>query len=115
MRLAVAGYRDYHDREKVFQLLDLFRETNLVEEIITGDARGVDSLARDYARINNIKLTVFTAQWNKYGKRAGPLRNQEIIDNSDFLIAFVHMNSIGTLDTIAKAKNKGINIIKYDI
>ncbi|KKL45313.1 hypothetical protein LCGC14_2356910, partial [marine sediment metagenome] len=50
------------------------------------------------------KLTVYRAEWDKYGKSAGFLRNQTIIDNCDMVVAFWDGKSKGTADTINKAK-----------
>lgn len=58
--------------------------------IISGGARGVDSAAIDFATVHFCKLEVFKADWNKHGKAAGPIRNQQMLDEGkpDLVVAF---------------------------
>ncbi len=59
-----------------------------VTEIVSGGAKGIDTCAKIYALKNNIKLTEFLPEYEKYGKRAPLIRNLEIIDYADEVIAF---------------------------
>ena len=59
-----------------------------VTEIVSGGAKGIDTCARQYALKNNIKLTEFLPEYNKYGKSAPLKRNLQIIDYADMVIAF---------------------------
>lgn len=77
------------------------------EEIVSGGARGIDSCAREYAKKNGIKLTEFLPDYERYGKRAPLLRNLEIIDHADLIIAFWDGISRGTKYTIENAKLRG--------
>lgn len=62
----------------------------------------------------NIPLKIYYANWKKYGKAAGPIRNSLIIDDCTHVIAFPSKNGSGTQDTINKAKRSGKIIeIKY--
>jgi hypothetical protein len=61
-------------------------------------------LAATYAEEHRIPLIVFEADWNKHGKRAGFIRNTDIVMESDMIVAFWDGKSRGTADTIAKAK-----------
>ena len=75
-----------------------------IQEIVSGGAAGADSLGERYANYYNIPIKRFLPEWDKYGKRAGYLRNQTIIDNCDMVLAFWDGQSRGTADTIEKAK-----------
>ena len=78
-----------------------------VKEIVSGGARGVDLCAAEYARKNGIKLTEFLPQYERYGRRAPIVRNKEIVDYADEVIAFWDGRSSGTLSVINYAKKVG--------
>nr|QBK89510.1 MAG: DNA recombination-mediator protein A [Pithovirus LCPAC001] len=85
--------------------------------IISGGAKGVDTLAQKYAQDNNIEMKIHHAEWNKYGKSAGPIRNQLIVNDITHLLALPVKNSVGTYSTINKAKksNKNVTIIMVTV
>lgn len=118
IKLIVAGTRTFTDyqyvKDKIEDLLKSKSLSNKEIEIITGGARGVDTLAERWARENNVKCTVVKADWGIYGKSAGPRRNQVMTEIGDILLAFWDGKSRGTKDMIAKAKGKKIDIyIRY--
>ena len=80
-------------------------------EFVSGGARGTDTLAELYAKEHNIPITIYKADWENLGKGAGFVRNQLIVDDSDYMIIFWNYSSRGTEDTIRKAKEKGITYI----
>lgn len=73
--------------------------------LLHGDARGVDRTVAAYARRHGIPVQAFPADWNRFGKAGGPLRNQEIVTECHALIAWP--GNIGTQDCIAKARRLG--------
>ena len=85
-----------------------------VTEIVSGGAKGIDSCARDYAQENNIKLTEFLPQYEKYGKGAPLKRNLQIINYSDEVLAFWDGKSRGTKYVIDQCRknNKKVTIQK---
>lgn len=99
MKLAVVGSRHFNNYDCFKQTLYEYFHTDVSFSmpganpwhfsIITGDASGVDEMARKFAKENNLELGVFNAEWQKYGKSAGPIRNTEIVKNSDIMIAFL--------------------------
>lgn len=104
-KLAVVGSRDFPDLDLVEKILQ-----SRVGPMITGDASGVDRKVANFADEYNIELEVFEANWDKYGKQAGPIRNQEIVDEADYVLAFWDGESRGTKDTIDKAVKAGIPV-----
>jgi predicted Rossmann fold nucleotide-binding protein DprA/Smf involved in DNA uptake len=82
--------------------------------VVSGGARGVDSWAEDAAIERGLEIVVFRADWDRYGNRAGPLRNAEIVAHSDRVIAFWDGKSRGTLNTILMAHSRGLPISVYD-
>jgi len=84
MKLAVVGCRDFTRYGYIRRVLSKHPCTH----IVSGGARGVDSLAKQYADENNIVPIVFKAEWDKYGKKAGFIRNELIVKECDELVAF---------------------------
>ena len=77
------------------------------DEIVSGGAVGVDSCAAEYAKKNGLKLTVFLPQYERYGRAAPIVRNKEIEDYSDKIVAFWDGKSKGTLSVIKYAEKMG--------
>lgn len=88
-------------------------------EIISGHAKGADSLGEKYADEHNLKCTIFEANWKKYGRAAGPIRNSQMLEyakqENPLVVAFWDGESHGTKDTITKAKKLNIRceVIMY--
>ena len=79
-------------------------------EIVSGGASGVDTSAQEYAIANNIKLTEFLPEYDKFGRRAPLKRNLLIIEYADLTLAFWDGKSHGTRFVIDKCLELGINI-----
>ena len=79
-----------------------------ITEVVSGGVRGVDKLGEQYAKDYELRLKVFPADWNKYGNRAGPIRNEQMGDYADALIAVWDGKSHGTKHMIEYAKKKGL-------
>lgn len=90
MKVLVCGGRDFNNQNNLFYVLDWFSSQNLITQIIQGGARGADSLAGFWAQQRNISINVFPANWNKHGKSAGYIRNQQMLDEGkpDMVVAF---------------------------
>lgn len=113
MKLLIAGSRDFQDYCKLCKTLDEFLSKNKVTEIVSGTARGADRLGEQYAYERNIKLARFPANWDKYEKRAGYLRNVDMGNYCDCAIIFWDGVSKGTkhmIDTLEKL-NKQYKIV----
>ncbi len=83
-----------------------------VTEIVSGGARGIDTCAKEYAAANNIKLTEFLPEYDKYGRTAPLYRNIQIIDYADEVFAFWDGTSRGTAFVIkqCRIKNKKVTV-----
>jgi UDP-N-acetylmuramoylalanine-D-glutamate ligase len=109
MRVLVCGGRDYSNRERVFTSLDMLNSKYPVAMVIHGAARGADSLADEWAKERGVPVERYPAQWDKHGKAAGPLRNQEMIEaKPDAVVAFP--GGRGTEDMVARAKAAGVRV-----
>lgn len=123
MRILVCGGRDFNDWNKLELELNRIiesRYTNYDEiVIIEGGAKGADSLARDYADIYDLGHIKYPAQWGKYGNKAGPIRNQQMLDEGkpDLVVAFHGKpredgRRTGTQDMVSRAKKAGVKVIE---
>ena len=83
---------------------------------MSGGANGADKLGEKFAKDNNIETEIYLPDWNKFGKKAGYIRNKLIIENCDEVIAFWNGKSAGTKITIdiAKKLNVSLHIIKIE-
>lgn len=109
MKVLITGSRNWSDRKAIETAMTKFKP----EIIIEGGANGADRMAKEYANNNNKKVIEAKANWEKYGKQAGPIRNAEMISmKPDLVIAFSKdlNEDRGTRDTINKAIAKGIKV-----
>jgi len=114
IRLGIVGSRNFYNYEEFgIRLHEAIFNWNISNfEIISGGAQEADSLAERFAKENNIPIEVFRADWNLYGKRAGPIRNKKIVENSTHILTFPSIeNSPGTMNTISLAKKVNLEII----
>lgn len=113
IKLAIVGSRSFNNYELLKKEINNFISENdfSINQIISGGARGADNLGEKYAKELNIETQIFYPDWNKYGKKAGFIRNEDIINNSDVIIAFWDGQSHGTKHDIELA-NKYKKILK---
>ncbi len=103
MIYAVVGCRNYAlDYEQIAKILYNYIALGK-DYIVTGDATGIDKIARRFGKENNISVGVFKANWNEYGKAAGPIRNEKLVKECNELIAFWDGKSKGTKSSIKLA------------
>lgn len=105
--LAIIGSRDFTNLSYAASVAKPYIEIHDIEEIVSGGAAGADRLAEEIAEIYGLRIRVFKANWKKYGKAAGMIRNGDIIDNCDCALVFWNGESKGTLNSInrlAKAR-----------
>lgn len=110
MKLLIAGSRSIKD----FDLEPYI--PNDTELIISGGAKGVDTLAEDYADKHNISKIILRPEYSKYGKAAPLKRNEKMIEMCDELLVIWDKKSRGSLFTIkhAQAKAKPVKIVTVE-
>lgn len=84
-----------------------------ITEVVCGEARGVDSLGKKYALTNSIPVKSFPANWNKYGRGAGSIRNRQMAEYAEALIAVWDGYSTGTGNMITNARSLGLKVFIY--
>lgn len=114
-QVIIAGGRDFSNYELLCRKCDQFFCNTRPSAIISGMARGADSLGVRYAEEHNIPVLEFPAMWNKLGKRAGMIRNIQMLDAADAVVAFWDGQSKGTGHMISETKKRGlpIRVVSY--
>lgn len=107
MITAVIGSRNFTDYKLLESTLESLPE---ITQIVSGGAKGADSLAKTYAEQHQLPLVIFKPDWKQYGKGAGIVRNRQIIDAAQMVVAFWDGVSKGTASSLALAKAKGIPV-----
>lgn len=111
MRVIIAGGREFDDYDLLCsEMVDLNLDMTTLS-IVSGTARGADSLGERWAYNNNIPVNKFPALWRVHGKSAGYRRNAEMADNADMLVAFWDGKSKGTRHMIDLANRKGLAVL----
>lgn len=110
-RVLVCGGRDYACREQLFAVLDQAHGANPIEVVIHGGARGADALAAEWATVRVVAQQMFRAKWDELGKRAGPIRNKQMLaeGSPDVVIAFA--GGRGTADMVRISRNAGVPVV----
>lgn len=123
MRVLVCGGRDYLAYDKVFDALEDLYMRNFDDSedlvVIQGGAKGADYFAklwalREFGHVSHVKHIEFPANWKKYGRGAGAVRNQQMIDEGkpDLVLAFP--GGTGTADMVSRARKNNIKVIEIE-
>lgn len=116
-KVIIAGTRDFSDIDLLRDKCDQILATKNEVEVVSGACRGADYLGEVYAKEKGYTITQFKAKWSELGKSAGYVRNAEMAEYADALIAFWDGKSKGTKHMIdlAEKNNLQIRIVRYDI
>lgn len=98
MRLVVTGGRDYSDTQRAFAALDELHARRPITVLIEGEAAGLDKRARVWAIRCGVAVEPYPANWQAYGKAAGGIRNQQMIDEGRPDYGLVFPGGAGTAD-----------------
>lgn len=118
-RVLVCGSRDWSDPMAIQLTLERLDAVHGIEAVIHGDCRGADRAAGQWARDTRwVSLLVFPADWERYGRRAGPIRNRQMItEGQPTMVLAFHPdleNSRGTKDMVRAAKDAGLPVYLFD-
>ena len=115
MRILVTGSRDWSHRDVMADALRGFSDGSPIT-IVHGGARGADQMAGEWARKHGLEEEVFPAQWNTHGKRAGFVRNAEMVATQpDVCVAFIKNQSKGATMTADLAEAAGIPTYRWTV
>ena len=112
MKIVVAGSRKYKDYDEAKKYIDECISELAPDEVvvISGGCSGADMLGERYAEECGLKVKRIKAEWSKYGKAAGPIRNKIMAKESDTVICFWDGVSTGTRSMIEEAKKEGTRV-----
>lgn len=112
MKIIFTGGRNYKNKELTFYYLELFDPS----DVVVGDCpTGLDSFVDEYCKANHIGFSSYFADWEKYGRAAGPIRNKIMCEenqDANFVLAFP--GGKGTENCIKEAKKLGIHVLRVD-
>lgn len=111
MKLIIAGGRSRRLTHEDIKLLDEIYQQEDVTTVISGDCHGVDREAAEWAERKNIFVWREPAQWAKYGRRAGPIRNEKMAEMADAVVLFP--GGVGTNSMFQIAKKYKLRIYDY--
>lgn len=101
MKTIIAGSRGIENYTRVQTILNTLKQKFLIDEVVSGTARGVDLLGERWAKEHNIKISRYPADWKTHGKPAGHIRNHQMALYADILVALWDGESRGTQNMIS--------------
>lgn len=119
-KVIIAGGRNFSDKNLLTESCNAILKPLVKDHaitIISGNAPGADRTGERYAQERGFKIKRMPADWKKYGKAAGPIRNREMAEQADALIAFWDGSSRGTANMIESARHRNliVNVINYPV
>jgi predicted double-glycine peptidase len=113
VKTIIAGDRTFSNYQTLIVAVN--QSNFIITEVVSGAAKGVDTLGEKWAKEKSIPIKRFPADWSRYGKLAGPIRNKEMANYAEALIALPSKDSKGTRDMIRQAKSVGLKVFVYEI
>jgi len=112
-KVAIVGSREWSDYEII---RDYVYSLDANDTVVSGGARGVDSFAEFYAIERGLDVLIFRADWDQHGRRAGLIRNHDIVQKCDRLVAFWDGKSTGTQHSVrlAREADKPVLLLRPD-
>lgn len=108
--LLVTGGRDFDDYQRVARALGSAYSHQPALAVVQGGARGADALARRWCESTGVPCITVPALWDYYGKRAGSMRNQWMLDYFDINYVTAFPGGTGTADMVRRARAKGVPV-----
>lgn len=108
MRVIIAGSRNVTDYGLL--LTAISKSGFEIHEVVSGACRGVDKMGEKFAETHSLPCKKFPADWNQYKNSAGPIRNKQMAEYADGLIAIWDGESLGTKNMIDEAKMKNLKV-----
>jgi predicted Rossmann-fold nucleotide-binding protein len=110
LRVLVCGGRNYADEPAFMSAMGKLHRDTPIAEVVTGGATGADTMAALWAGSIGAVLHVIKADWNRHGKAAGPIRNQEMLDRFPPHLVVAFPGGSGTADMIRRSEAAGFEV-----
>jgi len=112
MKTIIAGGREFEISSN--ELEEVIKKSGIIiTELVSGCATGVDKAGEFWAKLNNIPIKKFPADWDRLGRSAGPIRNQLMAQYAEALIAIWDGRSPGTKNMITTAEKRKLKVFIY--
>lgn len=113
MRVLICGGRELDEQDaRWHNMLGQYDEQyGPFTHVIHGGAAGADNIGKSWASFHNLPISEYRANWKRFGKRAGPLRNQQMLDEGKPDLVIALPGGRGTADMIGRARSGGFQII----
>lgn len=112
MKTIIAGSRTATKKD-VYEALNFANISNYISEIVSGTAKGADTFGEEWAIENSFEIKRFPADWKRYGRKAGVMRNRQMAKYADCLIAVWDGTSRGTENMIYEATRRNLKIFVF--
>lgn len=116
VKAVICGSRTITDPSLLDEIMETVKEEGYeIAEVVCGGARGADTIGENWARENGIPISYFLPDWKRYGNAAGHMRNHDMVNYADIIIAMWDGQSHGTKGTIdyaMKVKKKPVIVIR---
>lgn len=106
----VCGGRDYSDHSCVYETLDSIHREAPITKLVTGGARGADTLAQDWATLRNVTNTIYMADWARYPRAGGIIRNQQMLAQEHPTLVVAFPGGRGTADMVRRSRSAGVTV-----
>ncbi len=114
MKVIVAGGRNFKKYQVVEDAIkDAISKGLQITQVVSGGARGVDTMGETWAVKNGVDIKRFPAEWDKYGVSAGPIRNAKMAEYGEALILIWDGVSSGSKNMLLQAKNRNLKIFLF--
>lgn len=110
MRVVIFGGRDFTNKRLAFKALDQLHEQYKFTVVIDGMAKGADKIGFDWGKERGLQAERYPAEWGRYGRAAGPIRNQQMIDEGKPDIGVAFPGGTGTAHMKSRLKAAGIKV-----
>lgn len=107
MKIVIAGSRDITSQDLIDRYADILDDKYDITHVISGRAKGVDTCGETWANKHNKDIIYFPADWDKHGKKAGILRNLEMLKQADIILVIMHNDSRGSTHMASIAQTSG--------
>jgi len=112
-RVLVTGGRDYDNALDVERALNMVYARHGAPIVIHGGASGADTLAAKWAERLGVPQRVHLADWRRHGRKAGPLRNQQMLDDEKPQLVLAFPGGRGTADMVRRARAAGVPVEEW--
>lgn len=113
-RAIICGGRKFKDYDYLCKVLDHLSDLYDITVVIEGEAKGVDTLARRWAEERELKVIPFEADWDTYGRKAGPIRNRRMLQESDPNLVIAFPGGKGTANMVKQALAFRVKVIQVE-